>query len=296
MTWYYKDGEQEIGPVDKGQLQALIHAKRINARTLVRNASMNDWRPLGEMVRGNASASPPQTPPPAAPELPAPEPPAAPFSAPLEPAIPALVTPPSAPEISPAVESAVCSQCGRSFPKSQVVQFDNQVICAACKPIFVQRLREGVSAPGILKYAGFWIRVGAKFIDGLIMAALQYAIIIPMTFLFFSSGSTMSDGEQMLSSGSLMLIGIQQLIGILIPAAYNTFFIGRYSATPGKMACKIKVVSPENAPISYARALGRYFAEVLSAIVLGIGYIMAAFDSEKRALHDRVCSTRVVYK
>jgi uncharacterized RDD family membrane protein YckC len=292
MAWYYKDGEQEIGPVSKGELQALIHAKRINAKTLVRNESMNDWRPLGEMVRGGASAPSPATPPPA----PEPVPPAAPSSAAPPPVMLSPETPPAPSAELPAVDSAVCSQCGRSFPKSQVVQFDNQVICAACKPIFVQRLREGVSAPGILKYAGFWIRFGAKFIDGLIMAALQYAIIIPMTFLFFSSGSAMSDSEQILSSGSLMLIGIQQLIGILIPAAYNTFFIGRYSATLGKMACKIKVVSPEGAPISYARALGRYFAELLSAIVMGIGYIMAAFDSEKRALHDRVCSTRVVYK
>ncbi|MBI5897463.1 MAG: RDD family protein, partial [Desulfobacterales bacterium] len=230
MTWYYKDGEQELGPLSKAQLQELIHAKRIHAKTLVRNESMNDWRPLGEMVRGGASASSPAKPPPA-------------------PVMPSHETPPTPPAELPAVESAVCSQCGRSFPKSQVVQFDNQAICAACKPIFVQRLREGVSTPGILKYAGFWIRFGAKFIDGMILAALQYAIIIPMTFLFFSSGSAVSDNpEEMLSSGSLALIGLQQLIGILIPAAYNTFFIGRYSATPGKMACKIKVVSPEGVP------------------------------------------------
>jgi uncharacterized RDD family membrane protein YckC len=128
------------------------------------------------------------------------------------------------------------------------------------------------------------------------MAAVQYAIIIPMTFLFFSGSAVSENPEQILSSGSLALIGLQQIIGILIPAAYNTFFIGRYGATLGKMACRIKVVSPEGAQISYARALGRYFAELLSAIVMGIGYLMAAFDSEKRALHDRVCSTRVVYK
>lgn len=294
MTWYYKEGEQEVGPVDKAQLQALIHAKRINAKTLIRNESMSDWRPLAEMVRGGTTASAPAQHPPAAP-VPAAAPPAAPSSSAPDLAVPLSAEP--APPSPPAMLSAVCSQCGRSFPQSQVVQFDNQVICAACKPIFVQRLREGVSSPGILKYAGFWIRFGAKFIDGMLLAALQYAIIIPITFLFFSSGSAVSDNpEEMLSSGSLALIGLQQLIGILIPAAYNTFFIGRYSATLGKMACKIKVVTPEGAQISYLRALGRYFAEILSAIVMGIGYIMAAFDSEKRALHDRVCGTRVVYK
>jgi uncharacterized RDD family membrane protein YckC len=33
----------------------------------------------------------------------------------------------------------------------------------------------------------------------------------------------------------------------------------------------------------------------ISAFILMIGYIMAAFDSEKRALHDRICETRVIY-
>jgi uncharacterized RDD family membrane protein YckC len=35
---------------------------------------------------------------------------------------------------------------------------------------------------------------------------------------------------------------------------------------------------------------------LVSSIVLSIGCIMAGFDDEKRALHDRVCDTRVIYK
>jgi uncharacterized RDD family membrane protein YckC len=293
MSWYYKDGEQEIGPVTKAQLQELIHAKRINGKTLVRNASSNDWRPLAEMARTKAPANADvsQAPPPPA------MPPAPPAAAPPEPAFPSPAEPPAAPVGTPPVESSVCSQCGRSFPKDQVVRFDNQVICAACKPIFVQRLREGVTMPGVLKYAGFWIRFGAKIIDGLIMVAAQYAILIPLGIMVYSNFANVpEDSEDMLSSGSLLLLGVQQLIGILIPAVYNTFFVGRFGATPGKMACRLKVVTAEGDKVTYARALGRNFAEWLSAIVLLIGYIMAAFDIEKRALHDRVCSTRVVYK
>jgi uncharacterized RDD family membrane protein YckC len=293
MSWYYKEGEQEIGPVTKAQLQELIHAKRINGKTLVRNASSNDWRPLAEMARTKAPANADAGQAPAPPIMP-PVPPAA---APPEPAFPSPAEPPAAPVGTPPVESSVCSQCGRSFPKDQVVRFDNQVICAACKPIFVQRLREGVTMPGVLRYAGFWIRFGAKIIDGLIMVAAQYAILIPLGILVYSNFANVPENsEDMLSSGSLLLLGVQQLIGILIPAVYNTFFVGRFGATPGKMACRLKVVTAEGDKVTYARALGRNFAEWLSAIVLLIGYIMAAFDSEKRALHDRVCSTRVVYK
>jgi uncharacterized RDD family membrane protein YckC len=110
------------------------------------------------------------------------------------------------------------------------------------------------------------------------------------------SGNSISAGGQMPSTGFFMLVGLQQMVGILIPAVYNTFFVGRFGATPGKMACRLRVVIPDGAHISYMRALGRNFAEWVSAIVLAIGYIMAAFDSEKRALHDRICDTRVVHK
>jgi len=82
----------------------------------------------------------------------------------------------------------------------------------------------------------------------------------------------------------------------MIGVTYATFFIGKYAATPGKMACKLKVVTSDGGQVSYARAFGRYFAEFLSAIIFFIGYIMAAFDEEKRALHDRICDTRVIKK
>ena len=76
--------------------------------------------------------------------------------------------------------------------------------------------------------------------------------------------------------------------------SYETIFIGKYGATVGKMACRIKVVTADGGQVSYLRAVGRYFAKLLSAFTLMIGYIIAAFDPEKRALHDRICNTRVV--
>jgi uncharacterized RDD family membrane protein YckC len=82
----------------------------------------------------------------------------------------------------------------------------------------------------------------------------------------------------------------------VIAIGYETFFIGKYGATPGKMACKIKVVTADGGKVSYLLAFGRYFAKVLSSLTCLIGYIMAAFDDEKRALHDRICNTRVVFK
>jgi uncharacterized RDD family membrane protein YckC len=73
--------------------------------------------------------------------------------------------------------------------------------------------------------------------------------------------------------------------------------VGKYGATVGKMAAKIKIVNADGTPVSYGKAAGRYFAEILSSMICGIGYLMVAFDNEeKRALHDRICNTRVVRK
>jgi uncharacterized RDD family membrane protein YckC len=54
------------------------------------------------------------------------------------------------------------------------------------------------------------------------------------------------------------------------------------------------VVTPDGDRIGYIKAFVRYVGKVVSWIILGIGFIMAAFDGEKRALHDRMCETRVV--
>jgi uncharacterized RDD family membrane protein YckC len=78
---------------------------------------------------------------------------------------------------------------------------------------------------------------------------------------------------------------------------YSAGFVSTKGATLGKMACGLRVINADGTlKISIGKAIGRYFAEMLSGVILGIGYLMVAFDSEKRALHDHICKTRVIYK
>ena len=93
---------------------------------------------------------------------------------------------------------------------------------------------------------------------------------------------------------AFIYFSVYLFIAFALGIAYPTFFLGKYGATPGKMAAGIKVVRPDGEPITYMRAFGRYFADLLSGFIFGIGFIMAAFDDEKRALHDRICDTRVI--
>ena len=60
------------------------------------------------------------------------------------------------------------------------------------------------------------------------------------------------------------------------------------------MVFKIKVVTVEGLPLSMKTSVIRYVCEALSALTLGIGYLMAGVRSDKRGLHDLVGKTRVV--
>jgi len=64
-------------------------------------------------------------------------------------------------------------------------------------------------------------------------------------------------------------------------------------ATLGKMALGLKVTDEQGGRISFARATGRYFAKIISGMILFIGYIMAGFTARKQALHDMIAGTLV---
>lgn len=183
--------------------------------------------------------------------------------------------------------------CKRIFTTGEMVQMQGKWVCGECKPEYVQRLKIGLTQPGEYRYAGFWIRFGAKFIDGIILWVAMMVILLPIQFAFAVDPNQVAAGD---SGVFFLLMALQFLIQIGIPLAYVTYFIGKFQATPGKMACGIKVIRPDGESLSFMRAFGRYFSELLSSMTFTIGYIMAAFDSEKRALHDRVSDTRVVYK
>jgi uncharacterized RDD family membrane protein YckC len=144
-------------------------------------------------------------------------------------------------------------------------------------------------APSSRRYAGFWIRVAAKVIDGIILG-VGGSLVIQGGFA--GVGALLSHDASV--QGAFAIFGC--LLNLTVQCTYAIYFVGRYGATPGKMACGLRIVRADGQPMTYGVAAGRLFAEALSALTLGIGYLMVACDGEKRALHDRVCGTRVVYK
>src|SRR2546430_1964975 len=78
-----------------------------------------------------------------------------------------------------------CSQCGRALAHSDLVQIAGNRVCAECKPAFLSRVMASGAAgasPLAWRYGGFWIRWGARFIDGLIFTVpilIFAAVLIP---------------------------------------------------------------------------------------------------------------------
>lgn len=181
------------------------------------------------------------------------------------------------------MEMVQCSVCGKTFSEDAIIRMGDYRVCSDCKPVFLQRLREGANLTGAMTYGGFWIRVVAAFIDGLVMFAGGWMLIFLVGLLFGAVGMN-----------AIVARIVNQAIGYVFYIAYVTYFLGAYGATLGKMVFGLKVVRPNGAKITYGRAFGRYWANMLSSLTVFSGYIMAGFDAEKRTLHDRICDTRVI--
>ena len=140
-------------------------------------------------------------------------------------------------------------------------------------------------------YAGFLRRRAAYFLDSLI-------IIVPLSIVGALLGGptplpTADPWETF--SAAMLAQGPQQLLWLVVtPLYYALQESSAAQATLGKRAMRIKVTDREGKRISFGHALGRWFAAALSYLTLYIGFLMAAFTDQKRALHDMVAGTLVV--
>lgn len=125
-------------------------------------------------------------------------------------------------------------------------------------------------------------------IDAFLVFWLQFGLGLLLVLAGITTGGR---GEGAVSSLAMLV----QLFSYAIGAAYYVVFTGHGGQTPGKMAVRVKVIRRDGQPVSYGRALFRELpCKFISAIILGIGYLMIAFDEQKQGLHDRMADTYVI--
>ena len=107
-----------------------------------------------------------------------------------------------------------------------------------------------------------------------------------MTYPLLRVLGMMGIGEH---SGNVMSIAISWMY-------FAVFESSAWMASPGKKVLGLIVTDEQGGQLSVGRATRRYFAKILSALLLGIGFIMIAFTARKQGLHDKMFHTLVLRK
>ncbi|WP_018875421.1 MULTISPECIES: RDD family protein [unclassified Thioalkalivibrio] len=176
-----------------------------------------------------------------------------------------------------------CGQCGKQNPP-------DARFCIQCGAAMAAGAGGHDGPPeDRAAYGGFWVRVGAYLVDGVIIGVPQIvaqAVISPETMAVRGPDEPVPPAE-------VAWFLVNMLVAWLYWAGMHS---SRYQATLGKMVFGLRVVDFNGERISFLRATGRHFATILSGMILMIGYIMVAFTRRRQALHDLIAQTLVVRK
>jgi uncharacterized RDD family membrane protein YckC len=142
-----------------------------------------------------------------------------------------------------------------------------------------------------LESVGFWPRVGAFLIDTLVLQGIFYTMWGPGPETVPRLPNGLPDFVTMLAQLGPQLAGQE-----IIKMGYTVLLTGQFGATLGKLAIGARIVNLDDSRISFGKALLRYIATFASQLTLGIGYLLVAVRPDKRALHDLLAKTKVIYR
>lgn len=145
-----------------------------------------------------------------------------------------------------------------------------------------------------------WLRLAAYFLDAIFISIptmILFVIFFGTTYMaMFSDPQQFEDNPEAIIPfimGLFAFIGII-LVGQVIYFAY--FESSAKQATLGKQIVGIYVTDMNGERITFANALGRFFAKILSGMIMYVGYIMILFTEKNQGLHDMIASTLVMQR
>lgn len=142
-------------------------------------------------------------------------------------------------------------------------------------------------------YAGFWKRFLAYLID----YAATFFLVILFIFIWAILEILLYAYNIDQKTRELLLGFLGVPLYLSLTWLYYAFFeSSKLKATLGKLALGIVVVDVNNNRISFLRASARHWSKVLSVLIFFVGFLMAGFTKDKRALHDIISGTYVKNK
>lgn len=139
-------------------------------------------------------------------------------------------------------------------------------------------------------YAGFWVRFFAYMVDSIIVF---FALLAVRLFLLGASGLV----EGTVFEGNILFqYTLKDIVLYAAQIVYFVLFTYCTGTTPGKRLLSLRVCSADGGELTFLDVLYReVIGRFLCGLFLGIGYIVAGIDKQKRGIHDMLSDTRVIY-
>ena len=142
------------------------------------------------------------------------------------------------------------------------------------------------------KPAPLWRILAAMAYDSILVIAIWMVVTFIILSFFGVENARTLEGEAVVLDPIYKNITFTAMI--VSAWAFYGWFWTHSGQTLGMQAWRIRVVSKQGQPITVAQSVVRFGAAMVSWLLLGIGYWMMLFNSEKETLHDKVSNTRLV--
>lgn len=246
--WHVGRDGQQTGPFTAQQLRHMVTSGQLSPTDLLWKDGMPNWVPCSS-VKGLFPEAVASGPPPSRPS-----------------------PRPTAPPPKKAIPSET---------------FDEPDLSGISEPQTYGSLRQDASQPMMSSdYADFLPRVGALLLDALFAGLMGCVPAIGLALVFMGmAGRSLEDQQAASVLSSCCTQIVYQLIALIY---YVTLETSTKQGTWGKQIVGIKVTDLHGNRITVGRALGRYFAKIITGFTCGIGLLMPLFTEKKQTLHDMI--------
>ena len=169
-----------------------------------------------------------------------------------------------------------CKHCGEMLDASPR---PTPVVASPTKPTGARKAED-------IACAGIGLRMLAAIIDGVPLGLGSWIVAAVGLGAYVQLFGAL-EANSALVLYVIMVTTVQWLYFALLESS-------GWQATLGKKAVGIAVMDVAGQRPTFAQASGRFFGKFVSSLILGLGYLQAAFDPKGQALHDRMAGCLVV--
>lgn len=137
----------------------------------------------------------------------------------------------------------------------------------------------------ILVYGGLWVRFLAALFDHALIT------LLPLWLVGLMIGDSSDRGSIAGTLGAMRDLGVVGVLIVVLGSVLTWIYFAAlessaWGGTVGKKIMGLVVTTEDGERVTFQRATIRFFSKILSALMIGAGFFLAAFTRKKQAFHD----------